>query len=136
VTHAYTSTGATYTASVTVVDSKGGTATAAGTVIIKSLTGTWAGSLSGNQAYNTVLSLTQTGATISGSYTDQRGGTGTVTGVVAANGVVAMSVTVTVQGVTNDPFNFSGTAGATLDTLTGVVNNSGFTNAPWPQSRQ
>jgi hypothetical protein len=140
-THAYTSAaggsaGTTYTVNVTVVDSKGGTATATGTVLIKSLTGTWAGSLAGNQVFNTVLNLTQTGATIGGSYVDQLGGTGTVTGVVAASGVVTLSVTVTTQGVTNVPFNFTGAAGATIDTLTGAVNNSGFTNASWPQSRQ
>ncbi|MGB7218396.1 MAG: PKD domain-containing protein [Vicinamibacterales bacterium] len=132
--HTYTAAG-TYPVKVTIGDGKGGMVTSAATnVVIKSLTGTWTGALSGNTTFNTTLVLTQSGSSVTGTYSDQVPNAGTLTGAVSATAPV-LTLSVTVGG--NVPFVYLGTPslGATTDTITGVVNGSGFTNAPWTLSR-
>jgi len=134
-THTY-STAGTFTVTVSVGDGKGGTVSTSGQVTIKSLAGTWTGPLIGNQTYNTILVMVQSGASVTNAstYSDQFQNAGTLTGAVTATApIVTLSVTVG----TNTPFTFTGTPTLTAgtDTLTGTANGSGFTNASWVLTR-
>jgi hypothetical protein len=131
--HAYTRTGA-FTVKLTVADKKHTVTAPTVTVNVKSLTATWRGPLRGATAtFNSVVTMTQSGTSLSGSYTDQTGGAGsTVAGTVtAATG--AVTFTVTIPGF--QPWTFTGAVDASVDNLNGVANGSGFANASWTMTR-
>lgn len=130
-THVYNSTG-TFTVMLTVSDGKD-TASATGTVVIQSLTGTWKGPLVSNTTtYNTTLMLTQTGAAVTGTYSDHLLNSGTVSGSVTP-GSSPVSLSVTVGSF--DPFTFTGSPAANADALTGTANGVALT-ATWTLTRQ
>jgi hypothetical protein len=118
VTHVYTSPGP-FTATVDVSDGDR-SATATGGVVIRSLTGTWRGTLAG--VFDVMLTLTQTGTTVSGTYSDQ-----------AASGAVSGTVKSTSRSV-NLTFNLAGYPAATYaadpsadaNTLTGAYQQNGL----------
>jgi PKD repeat protein len=130
--HVYTTAG-TFNVKVTVDDGKGHKVPS--TVLaetVKSLAGTWKGTIDFQPGSDsTTAVLTQNGFTIGGNYTDQIG-SGSLGGTVNPNGSV--SVTVTLPGF--QPFTFVGTISGDLNSLTGVVNGSGFVNNPWSMTRQ
>ena len=131
-THLYTSAG-TFTVTMTVSDGKLSAPAASTTITVRNLTATWTGPLTqaGIPAFNTRVVLTQNGVNLSGTYTDQFPGTGSVVGTVAAGGTVSFSVKIP----NIIPWSFSGTAAASLNTLNGVGNGSGFVNATWTLNR-
>jgi phage baseplate assembly protein gpV len=125
--HVYAVTG-TFSPKLTVSDGKH-TASAGGSVTIRSLSGTWAGPIVGNPGTPTVTAtfvLTQSGTSISGTYSDAFG-PGTIGGTVATS-VPIVTMTISQQGFT--PFVFTGTPNATVDAVSGVLNQSGFMNTP------
>jgi PKD repeat protein len=129
-THVYQNAG-TFNVTVTVSDSKA-SATGNTSVTIRSLSGTWRGTL--DNFFNSTVSLTQNGATLSGSYSDQFAPdtTGPVTGSVSGPN----RVTITVDPACCVPFTFSGTIDEALNRISGTTNGSGFVNAPWALTRQ
>jgi len=126
-TKVYTSPG-TFTVTMTVSDGKK-SATATGTVTVRSMAGTWRGSLS---IFNATLSLGQSGSNFSGSYADQFG-TGTLSGTVSTSSP-RVRFTVTVPPFA--PFTFTGDPGADANSVSGTVNGSGFVNTSWTLTRQ
>ena len=135
VTHTYMSAG-NFTVKLTVSDGKKSADAPPATITIKSLSGTWRGTLAvTNGTLVTVLNLTQNSTNISGSYTDQvttpSAGPGTVNGGVNDSGTVTF--TVEIRGI--NPFTFRGTISADGNALSGVVNGSGFVNDPWSMTR-
>jgi hypothetical protein len=133
-THSFLTVG-NLTVKVTVSDSKHDNAASATTgVTIKNLNGTWRGTLlapSGN--LNTVVTLTQTGASLSGGYADQLPGTGSVSGSVKSSTPI-VTFTVSIPGVT--PFTFTGSPSGDINSLSGQGNGSGLSNSPWTLTRQ
>lgn len=95
------------------------------------LTGMWSGITVINSVDFTVeYDLTQTGSTIGGTTRWLQGGTvlfsnGTVTGSRTGNSV---SLTSTFSGF--NPFTYAGTLDATGNSITGLINGSGFTDQP------
>jgi hypothetical protein len=130
--HSYTRTGA-FTVTLTVSDAKHKVTAPPATVNVKSLTATWRGSLRGSTTFSTVMPLTQSGTSLSGSYTDQTGGAGsTVSGSVdPATG----NVTFTVAIPNFQPFTFTGSVDADVNNLNGVASGSGFNSASWTMTR-
>jgi hypothetical protein len=130
--HSYTRTGA-FTVTLTVSDAKHKVTAPTATVNVKSLTATWRGPLRSSTTFNTVVPLTHSGTSLTGSYTDQTGGSGsTVTGSVdPATG--AVTFTVTIPGF--QPFTFTGAVDADVNNLNGVANGSGFQSASWTMTR-
>lgn len=133
-THVYASSGS-FNVTVTVKDPKELSATASGSVTIRSLAGTWRGTISSGTGFNAVVTLAHSGSSISGNYTDQFG---SVTAGPITAGSVSDPRTVRFQVNPSccDPFTFSGTAGADLNSITGTVNGSGFVNDGWTLTRQ
>ncbi len=133
-THTFVSAG-TFTVKVTVSDSKHkNAASATASIVVKSLTGVWRGTLNGSRAnFATNVSLTQSGGGLTGGYTDQFPGSGTVAGSVKGSSPI-VTFTVTISGV--QPFTFTGNPSGDINTLTGQANGSGFVNAPWTIARQ
>jgi len=136
VTHTFTTAGS-FTVSYKVSDGKKEATSPSATITIKSMSGTWRGNIVGTSTFNTVLTLTQSGTTITGSYTDSQ-----VTPVFGAGALSAGSVdatsgrvtfTVTVPGFA--PFTFSGTPSSDVNTVNGAANGSGFVNATWNITR-
>jgi PKD repeat protein len=126
-THVYTTTG-TFAPKLTVSDGKH-TVTASTSVTIKSLTGTWTGQVpAGNPAFVTgTFILTQSGTSISGTYSDQFG-PGTIASGTVRTTTPIVTMTINQQGFT--PFVFTSTTlGSDVNTITGVLNQSGFNNA-------
>ena len=125
-THVYTTTG-TFAPKLTVSDGKH-TVTASTSVTIKSLTGTWTGQVpAGNPAFVTgTFVLTQSGTSISGTYSDQFG-PGTIASGTVRTTTPIVTMTINQQGFT--PFVFTGTPGPDVNTIAGVLNESGFNNA-------
>ena len=80
--HIYSSAGS-YTVSVTVSDGEE-SATATGSVIVKSMDGRWTGRLTVGPLMMT-WNLTQSGSSITGTYSDQFNGSGSVTGSVSSD---------------------------------------------------
>jgi hypothetical protein len=111
-THTYANAG-TFNATVTVTDGKGGSATGSASVTIRNVTGTWNGTFG---AFSFTMTLTQTGANITGTYRDSDGN-GTCSGTVAAGNAVRVTVT---QG-SFLPFTFAGTSDAAVTTVSGNV---------------
>jgi hypothetical protein len=129
--HVYTTTG-NFTAVVTVSDGKK-SATSSVAVTVRNLTGQWRGPILGSATFPTTVNLTQTGTTITGTYTDSLTNlNGTLSaGSVSPDGTVTF--TVTVPGFT--PFTFSGPIDAAVNVINGRANGSGFVNASWVLTR-
>jgi len=103
-------------------------------VTIKSLTGTWQGNLT-DPVQGPILEtlvFTQSGATISGTMSDVYG-PGTLSGTVSTTAPL-VRVTITQQGF--NPFNWTADPNADVNMLSGVVNGSGFNNAPLSVTRR
>jgi PKD repeat protein len=121
VSHTYATAG-TFNVTVTVSDGKK-SATASGSVTIRSMTGAWTGNIAGTLPF--AVNLNQSGATITGTYSDRDGA-----GVLSAGTVLAGSIvrfTVTQPGFL--PFIMQGTANAGVNSVTGTV-VSGFVGTP------
>lgn len=128
--HIYGSAAA-FTATVTVSDGKK-SASATTTVTVRSLSGIWRGPISltaGN--FNTIVSIGQSGTSLSGTYSDEFG-SGTCSGSVDSTGKVTF--TVTQSGF--QPWTFTGTPSSDVNMLNGVANGSGFVNNTWTLTRQ
>jgi hypothetical protein len=120
VTKTYANAG-TFNVSVEVSDGKK-TATAAGSVTVRNLTGNWVGTISlSGSSVSFAMILTQTGANVSGTYADPFG-PGTVAGTVSAGGAVRLVATQ--PGFV--PTTFQGTADAAINNISGTV-PTGFT---------
>ena len=118
---------------LTVADKKHTVTAPTETVNVKSLSATWRGPLRGTNTFNTVVTLTQSGTSLTGSYSDQTGGAGsTVTGSVDPSNS-AVTFTVAIPGF--QPWTFNGSVDTAVDNLTGVANGSGFSNASWALAR-
>jgi hypothetical protein len=131
--HVYTTIGS-FTPKLTVSDGKH-TVSASGTVTIKSLTGTWTGVIVGLPGTVTVTGtfvLTQSGTSISGTYSDPFG-PGTISGAVSTTSPI-VSMTIRQQGFT--PFVFTGNPNGSVDAVSGLLNQSGFVNTPITINRQ
>jgi PKD repeat protein len=93
-THVYNTAGA-FNVTLTVSDGKK-SATATGTVTVRNLTGTWTGDLSDlNRGVFFTWNLTQSGSSVSGTYSDFVNGSGTATGRVSAARSVAFTTNLT-----------------------------------------
>jgi hypothetical protein len=119
VTHVYNSAG-TFSVTVDVSDGKT-SATATGSIAIKSLTGTWRGTLAG--VFDVTMTLTQTGTTVAGTYRDQVA-TGAITGTVRP---ASPSVNLTI-GLAGFPLaSYAADPAADVNTLTGSYRQQGLT---------
>jgi PKD domain-containing protein/PEGA domain-containing protein len=125
----YSSSG-TMNVTLTVSDGKKD-ATATTSFAVRSLTGTWRGTVV--SFGTTTLSLTQTGTNVSGSYSDQFGLAGSAAGTVRTT-PPQVTLIVTVPGF--QPFTFTGSANNDVSGLNGVANGSGFINNGWTLTRQ
>ena len=126
-THVYNNAGA-FNATVTVGDGKGHSASATGSVTIRSLTGSWRGTLVGAATTST---LTQTGTSVTGT-TSLAGLSGTVSGTVSSTSP-RIRLTYSVTGF--QPWTFTGDPSADVNSWTGAANASGFSNDSWPMTR-
>jgi hypothetical protein len=129
-THTF-QTGGAFNVQVTVSDGEL-SATANTSVTVRTLTGTFRGTL--DNFFQATVSLSQNGTVLSGSYADQLGDTtrGPVTGSVAGPN----RVTITVDPACCIPFTFQGTVDDAVNRISGTTNGSGFVNAPWTLVRQ
>jgi hypothetical protein len=88
-THTYGSAG-TFQVRVT-VSGRGGSASASTSITVKSLTGSWRGTLSDGgsfpRTFNIVVNLNQNGTSLSGSYSDDVGDSGSVSGSLSGSNV-------------------------------------------------
>jgi len=132
VTHSYTRTGA-FTVTLSVSDAKHKVTAPSATVNVKSLTATWRGPLRASTTFNTVVPLTHSGTSLSGSYSDQTGGSGSTVAGSVDPATSAVTFTVTIPGFA--PFTFTGSVDADVNTLNGVANGSGFASAIWTMTR-
>ncbi|MEO8480756.1 MAG: PKD domain-containing protein [Acidobacteriota bacterium] len=128
VTKAYTN-GGSFTATVTVRDGRT-SVTASGAVTIRTLAATWVGGLNG---IKTLVTFTQSGGNLSGTFAFDIGFPGTVSGSISAS-TRAVTFTVSVPGF--QAFTFTGNPSGDFNTLTGVANGSGFVNTAWTMTRQ
>jgi hypothetical protein len=119
VTKTYANAG-TFNVSLEVSDGKK-TATAAGSVTIRSLTGNWLGTINTLNARPFTMMLTQSGAAITGNYFDSAG-SGNVTGTVSAGNAVTLFV---VQPGF-ERLTFQGLADSGVNNVNGTV-PTGFT---------
>lgn len=118
-THVYTASG-NFNVSVKADDGKGGSATSNTTVAVKSLTGTWTLNVTGAiPNLNASLTLTQSGASVTGAYADSFG-----PGTVTSGSVAAGRITITVNQAGFLPFTFNGTSvSADANTFSGTAAN-------------
>jgi hypothetical protein len=117
---------------VTVTDSKGATASDTRTFTVGSATGTWNGTF-GEWVFTS--HLTQNSTFISGDYSDQLGPgrlDPAVANTIDANGTVKLRYK---QAIFSD-FTFTGTMDSSGRRITGVVNGSGYSNAPFTMTKQ
>jgi hypothetical protein len=124
--------GGSGTARVTVTDSKGATASDTRTFTVGSATGTWNGTF-GEWVFTS--HLTQNSTFISGDYSDQLGPgrlDPAVANTIDANGTVKLRYK---QAIFSD-FTFTGTMDSSGRRITGVVNGSGYSNAPFTMTKQ
>jgi PKD repeat protein len=130
-THTYNTAG-TMNVTVTVKDPKGLSATASGSVTVRSLAGAWSGTIVQFNAPFTT-SFTQTGANVGGTFTI--GGTAlpgnAISGSVRAGN--AMTLTFSASGFA--PFTYNATIDTALNTITGTITGSGFTGETLRLSR-
>jgi PKD repeat protein len=135
-THTYTTAGS-FNVALTVSDGDA-QATANATVNARSLSGRWSGTIAAGSGLPTTLNFTQSGTSVTGTFTFDVQGVpadvknGTVTGSVAS----PLNVTFSVRTPCCVPFTFTGTADADVNRLTGNVNGSGFTGQSWTLTRQ
>ncbi len=119
------------TATLTVTDSRGLSATDSRTFAVGSVTGRWTGTF---DIWNFVSNLTQNSTVLTGDYSDQAGVGRLDTAVantVDANGNVRLRYE---QGAVSD-FTFTGTMDTTGRRITGVVNGSGYVNRPFTMNK-
>jgi hypothetical protein len=90
------------------------------------LTGRWRGIVGAD----TIITLTQTGSSLSGTF-DSINLKGSVSGSVSNKGVVTMTVTVP----NFQPFTLTGQADDAGNSISGQVNGSGFQNTPFTVNR-
>jgi len=128
-THIYRTSG-TFTAKCTVSGSSATT-----TVTVKSLTGTWRGNVPGTTPVVGTLVLTQTDTAISGTFSDPVFGPGTITGQSQVR-TTSPRVTIQIRQTGFDPFTFTGEPSGDVNTIVGVLNQSGFNNDPLTITRQ
>jgi len=128
-THVYRTSG-TFTAKCTV-----GHSSATATVTIKSLTGTWRGNFPGTTPVVGTFVINQTDAAISGTFSDPVFGPGTITGQSQVR-TTSPRVTIVILQPPFNPFTFTGEPGADINTIAGVLNQSGFNNDPLTITRQ
>jgi hypothetical protein len=121
------------TARVTVADGRGGSATDSRTFTVGSASGTWRGS--GVALGSFTMKLTQTGAAITGTYSDVFGG-GQIDpaqpGSITSGGKVEMRVK---QGPFTD-WNFRGQMDTTGRRITGSIYGSGFNGQAFTLDKQ
>ncbi len=137
--HTYTTAG-TFTVKVTVSDGKD-TAVGQANVTIRTLTGSWRGtsvpSVYGNVQF--VYNLTQSGSSITGAAPAVTGSLGTSpAGTITTGGVRGTSpqVSFTATYPPLIPVSFSGDVTGDGNTITGVLNDSGYVNQPITLTRQ
>jgi hypothetical protein len=119
VTHVYGTSGL-FTVKVDVSDGKK-SATATGSVTIRSLAGTWRGTLAG--ALGVTMTLTQNGAAVTGMYTDQAG-SGTLTGSARA---ASPRVNLVISPSGFPAASYAADPNADVSRLTGVYRQQGLT---------
>ena len=119
---------------LTVSDGRGGTATDSRTVTVGSMTGTWRGS--GVQLGQFTMVLTQAGARVNGSYTDDVFGAGQIDpaqpGSISASGRVEMRIK---QGRFTD-FTFRGDMDQSGRRVVGQIFGSGFNGQAFTMDKQ
>lgn len=129
VSHVYNASGV-FTVSVSVSDGKK-SASGSTSVTVRSLSGTWRGTL--DNFFPTTVVLTQNAAVLTGTYSDTIVGSGTLSAGSVSTAAPRVRFTVTVPGFT--PFAFTGDVSADGNSISGTVNGSGFVNDPWVMSR-
>src|SRR5262249_52042910 len=110
----------------------GATATDTRTFVVGSVSGTWIGTFG---TWTFTSHLTQNVNTITGDYSDQLGPgklDPAVANTIDANGNVKLRYK---QAIFSD-FTFTGTMDSTGRRITGVVNGSGYSNAPFTMTKQ
>ena len=99
------------------------------TVTIRSMTGTWRGSI-----FAGIMTLTQTGTTVTGSYVDVDG-PGTLTAGAVSTTSPSFRITI------NQPqfgfiATFTGNPDASVNVISGTLTQAGFGSAPYTLTRQ
>jgi hypothetical protein len=121
---------------LTVTDGRGGTASDTRTIIVKSMSGSWRSTQADENIGTFNFTLTQTGGTVTGNYTDTTFGAGRIdpaqAGRVDANGAFEMRVK---QAQFTD-FTFRGTLDSSGTRATGGVFGSGFNGQPFTMVKQ
>src|SRR3989442_5387495 len=126
-THVYNAAN-TFTARVTVSDGKKDVSSTT-SVAIRSLAGTWRGTLEGiAETFVFTQSTTTVGGTLSDAF-----GPGTVAGTVQTT---SPRIRLTITQPPFNPFVYTGDPNADVNTLTGAVNGSGYNNVPMTLARQ
>lgn len=118
VSHVYSEAGA-FTPRVTVTAAKKTAVATGSVVVIRSVSGTWRGTLAG---VDVTLVLTQTGANITGTYREPAA-TGTVAGPVQTTSP-RLNLTITTPAFSA---SFTGDPNETVDVLTGTYREQGLT---------
>ena len=126
--HVY-NTGGSFTVKCTISD--GDHSVSADTsVTVRSLAGTWSGTLQGVQE---TLVIAHSGAVLDGTLSDVPYGTGRLSGFVTTSSPF-VRFTVVQPGI--NPFTFIGDPSADITSLTGTVNGSGFVNERFTITKQ
>jgi hypothetical protein len=132
------SSGGVGTATATVSDGKGGSATGSVQFIVGSMTGSWNGGVPGTPLPGFTMSLNQVlGGLFTGSINTSRGETGQVgpTGAVATiNGSGQIVMRIKVAPFTD--FTMTGQMDGTGTLITGSVSGSGFQGQPFVMTKQ
>ena len=113
--HVYSLAGS-YTVSVTVSDGEE-SASATGSVTVKSMDGRWTGRLTNGSAVRFTWTLTQSGSSVAGQYSDQFNGSGSATGSVSSS----LRVTLTNQNPGFRLGRWTGTLTPNLDRVNGTT---------------